>query len=180
MLENALDKMSEKTLQKFVLNATPGLLESLGAGDLAPTICDTIKTVGCRYQIVAVKAIENIGPAYAQICGQFMSLLNEAVRVSVESSCKDYSLIVEAVVKDPSASLEEKVEYVSRLKEEQHRHTMDTIKTATAQAGKFVVAAAGSVATILLTTQASKISGDIRRIDKHHQKTKRTQIRHKK
>ena len=169
--------MTEKAIAKLAVKATPRILESLGSEELIKPICGVVKTVGCKNQIILREAINALGPAYANISAQYIKTLNETMQIAMQSNCKDYSLIVETVINEPGLGIREKVEYVSRLKKEQHEHTMEMVKTYTEQVCKVVVTGAGTVATLIMASNVPKFSGDVTKMLDSHEKTKRTQIR---
>lgn len=152
----------------IALKATSSILNAISASPaLAGPICETIRTVGCKDQIAFTNALNALGPAFANISTQYMKMLNEVVQVSLQSSCKNYELIVEAIVNDPTASLDEKVEHVSRLEKERAKNQNKLIKTVSGG----VAALATIVGGVIVLP---KISSDARGAYNDYQKTERT------
>ena len=153
----------------IALKMAPVVLAKLGQAqeNTIKAVCDTVKTVGCKDQIALTDAIHALGPECAAISAQFVKALNESVHVYLQSSCKNYELIVEAVVTAPDTSIKDKVEYVRQLeagRAEDHRKLLAT------WAGVFATGAA-SLTMLVLALQASKISGDHVKIVQAMEKT---------
>lgn len=167
-LERSVTKLDPTTA--IALKMAPTVLAKLGQAqeNTVKAVCDAVKTIGCKDQIALTDAIHAIGPECAAISAQFVKVLNDSVHVYLQSSCKNYELIVEAVVTDPDTSIKDKVEYVRRLeasRAEDHRKLLTTL------AGAFT-GATSALALLILALQASKISGDHVKIVQAMEKTK--------
>ena len=177
------NSLAKKAVTNFAVKATPSILahvieNTLGGGELSKvtsSICNTIKTVTCKDRIVMEEAIKAQALINANACDLFLRLLNDAIQVYVQSDCKDYSIVVEAILHDPNATLEKKVEYVKALKKQQHEHRMEMVKTVVGGVVAFRLATAAASSLEEIASQTPKIAETVQKIDKHHEDTKRKQ-----
>ena len=175
--------LAKRAVTNFAVKATPSILahvvgNALGAGELSKitsSICTTITRVTCKDRIVMEEAIKALALIDANACDLFLRLLNDAIQVYVQSDCKDYSMVVEAVLHDPNATLEKKVEYIKDVKKQQHEHQVEMVKTIVGGVVLFRLTNAVSNATEMVASQTPKIAETVNEIDKRHEDSKRKQ-----
>lgn len=153
MSEN-LSKLNQLE-QKKAKAVTPVVLEYLGGevgknlANMAGPICKALTTYSCRNQLAITKMVCETCPAFAQIADKFFNVLNQTLKISAEIDTKNYEVILDAIFKDETATIQEK----TRLAKE----TIETIKTQHRENIKTVIEATG---TVVLKTVAL-ISGVI-------------------
>ena len=181
VVEMPKNSLAKRAVTNFAVKATPSILahvigNTLGGGELSKvtsSICNTIKTVTCKDRIVMEEAIKAQVLIDANACDLFLRLLNDAIQVYVQSDCKDYSLVVEAVLHDPNATLKEKVQYALMLKQQQHDQWVQKVKVAANQVAKVVIVVGVKEIGNMIASQAPKILENQDKADKRDEDRKR-------
>lgn len=122
-------------------------------------ILETIKTCNCKDQIVVVDAITQTVPALTDYSGTVLKTLSETIQVVEESSSKNYDLVVQAVLNDELATMQEKVEYVMKLEDNRTDNFVKRAKVYTQSA----VAIGATLAVPIVATVAKSIVHDMRK-----------------
>ena len=187
MPKNPFAKTADEAVTKFALKAAPLILRSpqvlgnvLEVGEFSKvsrSICDVIRDVTCKDRIVMAEEIKARTPIDAAVCDKFMTLLNDAIQVYVQSDCADCSLIVKTILEDLDAPLEKKVQYVLDVKKEQHDHIIKVIKTAGGTVVAVRVGHALSHAIEAGASQIPKIADTLKEVDRRHEENKRERER---
>lgn len=144
--------LSTKVTAKVVRKLAPIVLGKLPiSNELISPVCNTIKTIACKHEILTAHALNLAVPEFAAFSKRFMQMLNESVQVSIQSSCKNYELIVGIVASDPKLSTSEKVNLVCEIERNRTQNlnstisTVGTVITSVGAAAVPIIIAAGKV-----------------------------------
>lgn len=142
--------------QKKAKAMTPVILECLGGelgknlANMAGPICKALTTYSCRNQLAITKMVCETCPAFAQIANKFFDVLNQTLKISAEIDTKNYEVILDAIFKDETATIQEK----TRLAKE----TIETIKTQKRENARTIIEATGTVVLGTVATIAGTIT----------------------
>ena len=181
------NSLAKRAVTNFAVKATPSILahvigNTLGGGELSKvtnSICNTIKTVTCKDRIVMEEAIKTQALLDEKVCDHFLSILYDSVQVYVQSDCKDYSRIVEWLIRTPNATPEEKVKYAKELKQQQHEHQLQILKAVGNQVSKVIAVIAMSGIGNKVAGQAPLIIEKLDKANNRHARIKLEEIRKK-